>query len=96
MDQSPHNHAMLLTPQPPSSVKIPNTKSKPIKPSPIKQSISAEPIRLYGFDWPAFNQELFDEICIYFANVIGEIKTQTETNRPFCLNSTIYCLVLEE
>lgn len=75
MDQSPHNNAMLLTPQPPSSVKIQNTKSKPIKQSPIKQSSSAEP-RLYRFDWPEFNEGLFDQICIYFANVIGEIKTQ--------------------
>lgn len=62
---------MLLTPPPPSSVKITNTTPTPIHRS--KESIGTSFVH---FVWPVFNKGLFDETCTYFANVIGEIKTQ--------------------
>lgn len=61
---------LLRTPSPPSSVKIPNTQ--PIK---QKQHGSTQPSpSIVDFEWPPFDEKLFNKICNKFDEDIVIIK----------------------
>lgn len=70
--QEEADEAMMLlrTPSPPSSVKIPNTQ--PIK---QKQHGSTQPSpSIVDFEWPPFDEKVFNKICKQFVDDINNIK----------------------
>jgi hypothetical protein len=70
--------AMLLRtppPPPPPSVKIPNTKPKPIQQYSSSKPIGSPSSTVYvNFEWPEFDETLFNKICKKFTDDIVVIK----------------------
>ena len=68
--------AMLLrTPPPlPPSVKIPNTQPKPIQQDSSSKPIGRPSTVYVNFEWPEFDETLFNKICKKFADDIVVIK----------------------
>jgi len=78
---------LLRTPSPPSSVKIPNTQ--PIK---QKQHGSTQPSpSIVDFEWPPFDEKLFNKICNKFVDDINNIIKKHIPSEDYRDNDVTCC-----